>query len=124
MTGKNIGGHSIGAPSKDLNLPLNGRKTSGDFAAARLGDRCSGHGCFPPRPNNEASTDVFWNDLGAHRQTDSYEIHCCGDSCHGGELAEGSSTVFINDLPIGRVTDPVSCGSAIIEGSPNVFFGD
>lgn len=97
---------------------------NGDFPAARFQDRCSGHDCFPPRPNNQASNNVFINDRGAHRKTDSYPAHCCGSSCHTAILAEGSSSVFVNDLEAGRVTDPLSCGSAVIEGSPNVFIGD
>lgn len=36
----------------------------------RLGDKCSGHDGWPPRPNIEASTNVFVNDLGVHRLGD------------------------------------------------------
>lgn len=92
-------------------------------SVSRLGDNCSGHGCFPPRPNNEASSNVFANAIGVHRRTDSYVSHCCGDSCHTSVLAMGSSTVFANGLEVGRIGDPVACGSAIAEGSPNVFSG-
>jgi len=45
-------------------------------AAVRHTDICSGHGCYPPRPNNQASTNVFINDLGSHRLTDSWAPHC------------------------------------------------
>lgn len=36
----------------------------------RLGDYCSGHDGYPPRPNIEASTNVFVNGLGIHRLGD------------------------------------------------------
>jgi uncharacterized Zn-binding protein involved in type VI secretion len=80
-------------------------------------------GCFPPRPNNQASTDVFVNNKGLHRETDSYSQHCCKSNCHVSVLAKGSRTVFCNGLPVGRITDPVACGSAIAQGSPNTFAG-
>ena len=92
------------------------------LAAVRLGDICTGHGCFPPRPNIQASGDVFINGRGAHRQGDEWDSHCCG-SCHGGRLAAGSSSVFVNGRPLGRIGDPVDCGSAVATGSPNVFAG-
>ena len=37
----------------------------------RLGDICTGHGCWPPRANSSASTDVFVNSRGVHRLGDS-----------------------------------------------------
>lgn len=92
-------------------------------AAARLGDWCSGHGCFPPRQNNEGSPNVFVNSRGWHRKGDNWQRHSCGDNRHGGNLAEGSSTVFINGMPAGRLGDPISCGSAVITGSGNVVCG-
>lgn len=51
---------------------------------------------------------------------------CCGESNSGGEVAEGSETVFVNGNAIARVGDPIAPhnGSAFItEGSPNVFAG-
>jgi uncharacterized Zn-binding protein involved in type VI secretion len=92
-------------------------------SVCRLGDKCSGHGCFPPRPNDQASSNVFVNGIGTHRQTDHWPIHCCGDTCHTSNLAKGSSTVYVNGLQLGRIGDPVACGSAVAQGSPNVFAG-
>ena len=51
-------------------------------AAIRQGDKCSGHGCWPPRVNTSWSTDVYVNGLGWHRQDDGWEKHNCGDSQH------------------------------------------
>lgn len=92
-------------------------------SAHLLGQFCSGHGCYPPRPNIQGSSNVYVNDIPIHREGDSWEIHCCGDDCHGGVLAKGSKTVFINSKGAARIGDPVSCGSAAIQGSSNVFIG-
>ena len=92
-------------------------------AVTRLGDACTGHGCFPGRPSSSASGDVFVNGIAVHRQGDSWSSHCCGPSCHGGALALGSGTVFVNGKMIGRIGDPVDCGSAVAVGSGNVFAG-
>lgn len=90
----------------------------------RLGDSCTGHGAFPPRPNSGASGNVFVNGIGVHRQGDSYPAHCNpSPSCHGSALASGSSTVYVNNKQCGRIGDPVACGSAIAAGSGNVFAG-
>ena len=88
--------------------------------AARFQDICSGHGCWPPRPNNQASPDTFVNGRGWHRRTDSWEIHCC-PPCHGGNLKDGSPDTFVNGLEGGRCHDPVDCGSYVQECSPNVI---
>jgi len=92
-------------------------------AVCRLGDQGTGHGCYPARPNDQGSPNVFVNGLPVHRQGDHWEDHCCGPICHDGVLSQGSSTVFVNGKPIGRVGDPISCGSSVAEGSPNVFAG-
>lgn len=92
-------------------------------AAHRLGDICTGHGCYPPRPNIEGSPNVFVNGLPSHRQNDAWMPHCCGSSCHGGQAANGSSSVFVNGKPKCRIGDSVNCGSTMASGSPNVFVG-
>ena len=92
-------------------------------AVARLGDNGSGHGCYPPRGNNQASDNVYVNGIGVHRQGDSYPSHCCGPSCHGASLGSGSSSVYINGKQCGRIGDPIDCGSTVAAGSGNVFAG-
>ena len=93
-------------------------------AAHRLGDFCTGHGCFPTRKNVQASDNVFVNDKGWHRRTDAWATHCCGPSCHSSVLEKGSSTVFVNDLDAARIGDKVACGSRCLTGSPDVFAGE
>ena len=92
-------------------------------AVTRKGDICTGHGCFPPRPSVEGSGNVFVNGIPVHRQGDRWSVHCCDKSCHDGSLSSGSSSVYANGKQVGRIGDPVSCGSAVAEGSDNVFAG-
>lgn len=91
-------------------------------ATIRLGDMCSGHGCFSARPNVEGSPDVFINSKPAHRVGDNWEAHGCS-VCppHGGVTSSGSGTTFANGKPLARVGDPVSCGSVNQGASPDVF---
>ena len=93
-------------------------------AVTRLGDSCTGHGAFPPRASTSASGDVFINGIAAHRQGDSWATHCDPQpSCHVSTLATGSSTVYVNGKQLGRVGDPVACGSSVASGSGDVFAG-
>lgn len=97
--------------------------------AARLGDICTGHECFPPRNSIEGSPDVFVNGRPFHRQGDGWAVHCCTHpevphGCHGSVLALGSSSVYVNGRQAGRIGDPVACGGVIATGSSNVFVGD
>ena len=97
-------------------------------AVTRLGDQCTGHGCFPPRASTQGSPDVFVNGIAVHRQGDAWAVHSCKTGCktcapHGGALAQGSATVYVNGLPVGRIGDPIDCGSSVMEGSNNVFAG-
>lgn len=93
-------------------------------SVARFGDVCTGHEGFPPRHAISASDDVRINSIGVVRLSDSWELHSDGDSQHDSTLASGSSTVFVNGLPIGRVGDNIECGSMVATGSDNVFAGD
>lgn len=43
---------------------------------ARLADLCTGHGCYPPRPNIEGSPNVFVNSRPHHRLGDGWSVHC------------------------------------------------
>jgi len=89
--------------------------------AVRLADICTGHGCFPSRPNCQGSPNVFINSRAAHRKGDLYCAHCCGPACHGSTACAGSPNVFTNSKDQERVGDPVCCGSAMATGSPNVI---
>lgn len=116
--------NSLNSATASLNnvLVATGKTGGSGKSVARLTDTCTGHGPFPPRTNTTASTNVFINGLGAHRVTDGWAVHCAG-SCHDSVLASGSSTVFVNGLPLGRVGDAIECGSTIATGSDNVYAG-
>ena len=97
-------------------------------AVTRKGDSCTGHDCFPARTSTSGSGNVFVNGIPAHREGDSWDVHTCTHpdtphGSHGGSLASGSSTVYVNGKQLGRVGDTVSCGSTVASGSGNVFAG-
>lgn len=93
-------------------------------AVTRLGDSCTGHGAFPPRSSSGGSGDVYANGIAVHRQGDSWAVHCNPTpSCHGSTLAAGSGTVYANGKQLGRIGDPVACGSSVAGGSGSVFAG-
>jgi uncharacterized Zn-binding protein involved in type VI secretion len=94
-------------------------------AVTRKGDLCTGHGCFPPRASTGGSGNVYVNGVPVHRQGDSWALHGC-NVCppHGGALAVGSATVFANGKQLGRIGDPVDCGSSVGNGSGDVFSGN
>lgn len=81
---------------------------------ARLADYCTGHYCFPPRPNIRGSSNVFVNSRPHHRVGDAWMVHCCHHHCHSSVTCTGSSSVFVNSKPAARVGDRVCCGSAIM----------
>lgn len=91
----------------------------------RLGDSCTGHGSFPPRSSTGASSDCNVNGIPAHRQGDGWAPHGSPSPSppHGGSLSSGSGTVNLNNKQLGRIGDPVSCGSAVAGGSGNVNCG-
>ena len=85
--------------------------------AVRLADICTGHGPCPPRPNVQASTNVYINNRGAHRKGDLWGNHCSHTTC----AARGSQNVYTNNRDQERVKDPVVCGSYMATGSMNVI---
>jgi len=91
-------------------------------AVTRLGDKCTGHGPFPPRENILGSPNVFVNNIPVHRKTDKWS----DSSGHGhvSVLASGDPSVQANNLDVARIGDPVACGSVCAEGSGNVFTGN
>lgn len=94
-------------------------------AVSRLGDNCTGHGCWPPRPSTGASPNVRVNGIAAHRQGDAWAPHTCPTipETHASVLAAGSTTVRVNGKQLARIGDPVACGSTVAQGSASVFAG-
>lgn len=90
---------------------------------SRKGDASTADPCgAPPRASSQGSPNVFTNKIATHRMTDAWSPHACPSSPpHGATTSGGSPDVFVNRLKIARVGDPISCGSSIAVGSPNVF---
>lgn len=94
-------------------------------SVTRLNDLGAGHDNCGPRALATASDNVFINSRGAGRVGDSYVAHACEiHPPHVGIIAAGSATVFVNKKNLARIGDGISCGGAVIEGSPNVYAGD
>jgi len=84
----------------------------------RLGDMCTGHGCFGPRMAIGASPDVKVDGIPVVRVGDAWEAHACGVCApHDGIQQSGSPKVLINGIPVARIGDAISCGSTNLTGS-------
>lgn len=92
-------------------------------AITRLGDTCTGHGCWPARSSSGGSADVRIDGIPVHRVGDGWSAHTCPaiPETHASVLATGSPTVFANGHAVGRIGDAVACGSAVASGSATVF---
>jgi uncharacterized Zn-binding protein involved in type VI secretion len=87
-------------------------------AIVRLGDMCSGHGCFPSRVSISASPDCLISGIPAVRVGDLWESHGCSVCApHDAMQASGSPNVLINGIPVARIGDFLSCGSTNLTGS-------
>jgi uncharacterized Zn-binding protein involved in type VI secretion len=98
-------------------------------AVVRVGDPLStGHGCTGSTTlasHNQDGT-VRANSIVIAVVGAPTVVHTipAGDACipHTANLNAGSSSVFINGIPVGRVGDSADAG-AMTSGSPNVFAG-
>lgn len=88
----------------------------------RAGDKCSGHGSYPPRSTMTSSANVFVEGMGAVRMGDTWSPHCDLEA-HISSQVGGSKKVYINSLPSARIGDAVACGSVCVEGSETVTAG-
>lgn len=93
-------------------------------AVARIGDADTNH---PPCSAGSCSTgspNVFADGIAVHRVTDSNTPHgyifCIP---HVTQLSKGSSSVYVNNLQLGRIGDDYSCGIKVNAGSPTVYAG-
>lgn len=94
-------------------------------AVNREGDQSTGHGCFPPTPNvAENCSTVFVNNKPLAVVGSQFATHSCGDTVHpqsGRTVTMGSGTVFAENKAVARIGDPISCGDAVGQGSPDTF---
>ena len=94
--------------------------------AARTTDPISAHNPCGEERCGAGSSDVIIQNLQAYRVTDQTEPHGVpkpSQGCvpHVTQLVQGSSNVYINSSPAGRVGDSHSCGVIITSGSDKVY---
>lgn len=82
------------------------------------GQACTGHGCWPPRPSIEGEERFRVNGIAVHCQGHAWAAHTCPaiPDTHDSVLAAGSPHFRVNGRQIGRIGDPVACGSKVAEG--------
>ncbi|WP_339009603.1 type VI secretion system PAAR protein [Aeromonas popoffii] len=92
--------------------------------AATIGDIGTDHDGYPPTKIITGSPDVLIDGKPVARVSDQLEPHTKpGSSPHPRAIASGSSTVFINGLPMAITGGSIDCGGVII-GSSTVVVGD
>ena len=92
--------------------------------AATIGDIGTDHDGYAPSKIITGSPDVLIDGKPVARVSDQLEPHTKpGSSPHPRTIASGSSTVFINGLPMAITGGSVGCGGVII-GSSTVVVGD
>ena len=94
-------------------------------SATRKGDKETDHG-YAVKSASQGSSDVFIDGIAAHTVLHSWPDHKLngGDPWHRGRYASsGSGSVYINGEALARVSNSISCGSKIAQGSETVFSG-
>jgi uncharacterized Zn-binding protein involved in type VI secretion len=92
-------------------------------AATRQGDKEIDHG-YAVKSASQGSPDVFIDGIAAHTTGHSWPDHNKGDSWHESRsTSTGSDSVYINGEALARVSNSISCGSKIAQGSETVFSG-
>ena len=87
-------------------------------------DTCTGHDACPPRKAVEGSPDVFLDGYAVVRLGDKWEAHGCPvHPPHAGHVAQASSEVTVNGLPVVRVGDPLDCGGVVQTGAAVLYAG-
>ena len=90
-----------------------------------LGHNCTGHGCFPSRASSQGEPRFTVKGIPVHLQGHSWVPHGCADCPpHGGALAAGAPRFTVLGLQLGRIGDPVSCGSSVAQGEPRFTVAD
>jgi len=82
--------------------------------AIRFADLCSGHTCFPARPNNSASSNVFINNRGSHRLNDTWNVHCFEENTE--LLLKNGEVKKIKDIQIGDICISINDRRNIVDG--------
>lgn len=89
-------------------------------AVTLQGMSCTGHGCWPPRASTQGEPRFRVNGVAVHLQGHAWAAHTCPSipETHASALASGSPHFRVNGAQVGRVGDPVACGSSVAQGHP------
>lgn len=95
-------------------------------AITRKGDTCTGHGGWPPRASVEGTSRFTVSGSEAHLEGHAWAAHTNPSipETHAGTLASGAPRFTIGGLQVGRVGDPVDCGSSVATGEDRFTIGD
>ena len=96
-------------------------------AVARMTDRSTGHGCFPPTAMvaTPVSKTFFNGKLAGVLDTAcQFATHTCGNSTHPQNtrtVNSGAGKTYLEGKLAARIGDTIGCGDAIAQGSSNSF---
>lgn len=94
--------------------------------AARVGDKSTGHDCWPPTTLVSGSSNVMANGVPVALIGSKWKPHtrkCKPKKTHTEVCVSGSSSVYVNGKPMCRVGDKLQHGDTIASGSGNVYAG-
>jgi uncharacterized Zn-binding protein involved in type VI secretion len=91
-----------------------------------MGHSCTGHGCWPPRGSSQGEPNFTVRGIPVHCEGHAWAAHTCPaiPETHGSVLQSGAPRFTVRGKEIGRVGDPVACGSLVAQGEPNFTVGD
>jgi uncharacterized Zn-binding protein involved in type VI secretion len=94
-------------------------------AQCRLGDKSTGHGCFPPTAvNGGCASKTTIEGPAAAVVGSTHPPHSCGNTTHSGRsISSGSGKTTIEGSPAARIGDSINCGDAMGQGASKTFFG-
>ena len=96
-------------------------------AVTRIGDKSTGHGCFPPTvmiTTPVAKTYFNGKFPGVVSPNCKWAAHICGNQTHNSDQrypTSGASKTYIEGNKVARIADSIACGDAIGQGSSNSF---
>jgi uncharacterized Zn-binding protein involved in type VI secretion len=94
-------------------------------AVTLVGHLCTGHGCWPARPAIEGDPRFTVGGRQVHCQGHAWAAHTCPSipETHASVLAAGSPRFTVGGRQVGRIGDPVACGSKAAQGEPRFVVG-
>lgn len=93
---------------------------------ASLGDSTTGHGCWPPTVLCQSANSIIVQGSTPCRVGDQAVPHICTNEpypVHGLAVAQGSSSVIYEGMPVARIGDAMTCGDAIAVGKQTIIIG-